>query len=342
MRHPTIDGIRTARSVIAEHLPRTPTHSYPGLSDLVGTRLWVKHENHHATGAFKVRGGTYLAATLSQADRSAGLITASTGNHGQSIAYGGRLAGVPVVVAVPHGANPSKVAAMRALGAEIVEAGADFDDAREWAMGEAARRNARFVGPTEPELIEGVGTYALEILEDVRDVDAVIVPVGGGSGAAGTGVALHATHPDIDVIGVQATGAPAAYRSWRSGRAVEAEMRTAAEGVATRVPFANTQALMREHLADFVLVSDDEMRSAALAYLRHAHNLAELAGAASLAAAFRLRERLAGRTVVVVLSGGNVFAGELPQILAAGDLQAPSGVQNDQDGRLAPQDAGRP
>jgi threonine dehydratase len=320
MREPTIDGIRAARSVIAKHLPRTPTHSYPGLSALVGTQLWVKHENHHALGAFKVRGGTYLAATLDRADRSAGLITASTGNHGQSIAFGGRLAGVPVLVAVPREANPSKLAAMRALGAEIVEAGADFDEAREWAMEEAQRRGGRFIGPTEPELIEGVGTYALEILEDVPDVEVVIVPVGGGSGAAGTGLALHATHSDIEVIGVQATGAPAAYQSWRSGQMIEAEMHTAAEGLATRVPFANAQKVLREHLADFVLVSDDEIRSAALAYLRHAHALAELAGAAPLAAAFRLRERLAGRRIVLVLSGGNVSPGQLPQILAAGDL----------------------
>jgi threonine dehydratase len=206
------------------------------------------------------------------------------------------------------------------LGAEIVEAGADFDEAREWAMGEAQRRGARFIGPTEPELIEGVGTYALEILEDVPDLEVVIVPVGGGSGAVGTSIALHATRPDIEVIGVQSTEAPAAYESWRAGQMIEAEMHTAAEGLATRVPFANTQKLMREHLADFVLISDDEMRSAALAYLRHAHTLAELAGAASLAAAFRLRERLAGRRVVVVLSGGNVVPGELPQILATADL----------------------
>ena len=322
MRVPTIDSIREARRVIAEHLPRTPTHSYPGLSDLVGTRLWVKHENHHAVGAFKVRGGAYLAATLDPADRAAGLITASTGNHGQSIAFGGRLASVPVLVAVPVGANPAKVAAMRALGADVVEVGVDYDESRVWAMEEAQRRGARFIGPTEPELLDGVGTYALEILEDVPDVEVVIVPVGGGSGAAATGVAMHAIKPEIEIIAVQATGAPAAYQSWRTGRMVEAEMHTAAEGLATRVPFANTQALLREHLADFVLVSDDEMRSAALAYLRHAHTLAELSGAASLAAALRLHERLAGRQVVVVLSGGNIAVSQLPEILTADTVPA--------------------
>lgn len=322
MRAPTIDGMRSARSIVGEHLPRTPTHHYPALSELTGARLWVKHENHHAVGAFKVRGGVNLAAGLDARTRSAGLVTASTGNHGQSIAFGGRLAATPVLVAVPRAANPSKVAAIRALGAEVVEAGSDFDEARTWATREAARRGARFVGPTEPELIEGVGTYALEIAEDVPGVEVVIVPVGGGSGAAATGVALHAIDPAVEVIAVQAAGAPAAYRSWRAGRPVEAEMRTAAEGLATRVPFANTQDLMRRHLADFVLVSDDEMRSAAQAYLRHAHTLAELAGAAALAAAFNLRERLAGRDVAVVVSGGNVAIDDLPAVLAAAPAHA--------------------
>jgi threonine dehydratase len=318
MRTISIDGIRAARPVIAEHLPRTPTHSYPGLSDLVGTRLWVKHENHHAVGAFKVRGGTNLAATLDPHMRAAGLITASTGNHGQSIAFGGQLAGTAVLVAVPRQPNPSKVAVMRALGAEVTEIGEDFDEARTWAMQEAVRRGARFVGPTDPELIEGVGTYALEILEDVPGVEVIIVPVGSGSGAAATCMVLQAVAPHVEVIAVQASGAPAAYQSWRSGRMIEGQMRTAADGLATRVPFADTQQVLRSCLTDFVLVSDDEMRQAALAYLRHAHTLAELAGAASLAAALRLRDRLAGRQVVVVLSGGNVAPAELEEILAAG------------------------
>jgi threonine dehydratase len=317
MRAATIDGIRAARAVVAEHLPRTPTHSYLGLCELAGTKLWVKHENHHAMGAFKVRGGTNLASTLDPDARAAGLITASTGNHGQSIAFGGRLAGAAVLVAVPRRSNPTKVAAIRALGAEVVEVGDDFDEARTWAMREAGRRGARFVGPNEPELIEGVGTYALEIAEDVPGVEVVIVPVGSGSGAAATGLALQAVAPHVEVIAVQAAGAPAAYHSWRMGRLVEGEMHTAADGLATRVPFPNTQEILRRCLTDFVLVSDDDMRRAALAYLHHAHTLAELAGAASLAAALRLRDRLAGREVVVVLSGGNLAPAELPEILAA-------------------------
>lgn len=319
MRNPTIEGIRAARAVLAPHLPHTPTHQYPGLSAMTGARLWVKHENHHAVGAFKVRGGINLAASLGSREQDGGLITASTGNHGLSIAYGGRLAGAPVTVAVPRGANPAKVAAIRALGAGIVEVGDDFDAARTWAQQEAERGGARFVGPTEPELLEGVGTYALEIVEDVPDVEVVIVPVGSGSGAGAAGVALHAVDPAIEVIAVQAAAAPAAHDSWRAGRLVEAGMRTAAEGLATRVAYANTQDLLRRHLTDFVLVGDDEMRAAALAYLRHAHTLAELAGAASLAAALRLRHRLAGRTVAVVLSGGNLDPVHLPAILAAGD-----------------------
>lgn len=315
MRTPTIDDITAARRTVAAHLRPTPLHRYPGLCDLVGTEVWVKHENHHAVGAFKVRGGVHLASTLDEGGGTAAMITASTGNHGQSIAFSGAVSNTPVTVAVPHGANPSKVAAMRALGAEVVSHGRDFDEAREWAMAQARERDARFIGPTEPELIEGVGTYALEILDDAPDVEVVIVPVGGGSGAAATGIVMHAANPKIQVIAVQAETAPAAYLSWREGALVQAPMRTEAEGLATRVAYANTQALLREHLTDFVLVSDAAMRSAARSYLEHAHTIAELAGAASLAAACQLRDRLTGRKVVLVLSGGNVSLEGLRDVL---------------------------
>ncbi len=312
--------ILAARPVVYAHLQRTPLHEYGLLSERLGARVFVKHENHHAIRVFKVRGGVYLASTLSEAERAAGLYSASTGNHGQSVAYGGRVTGTPVTIAVPEGANPSKVAAMRSLGAEVVFHGADFDAAREWIEGEAKREGARFVGPTDPELICGVGTYAIEILEDLPDVDTIIVPVGAGSGACGVCLVAKTVNPAIEVIGVQAEQAPTQQRSWRAGCPVLEPMETRAEGLATRVPFENTQRIMGHPtlgLDDFVLVSEEAMENAIRLYLEMIHDVAEHAGAAALAAAIDLRERLAGRKVVLVLSGGNISSGDLRRILSS-------------------------
>jgi CoA:oxalate CoA-transferase len=315
-----------ARRVVARHLPRTPLHRYPGLSALLGTEVWVKHENHHALGAFKVRGGVNLASGLSAEERAAGLFTASTGNHGQSIAFAGRVTGTPVTVAVPEGANPTKVAAMRALGAEVVVHGPDFDSAREWIAEQAKRRGARFIGPTEPELIAGVGTYALEILEDLPDADVIVVPVGAGSGAAGVCLVAKTLRPGIEVIAVQAERAPAAYLAWKHGRPLPAKMETRAEAVATRVPFENTQRLLRDPergLDDFLLVSEQAMDEAVRLLLEHTHNLAEEGGAAPLAAALAIRERLAGKKVVLVLSGGNIAPEALARVMAGAAAAGP-------------------
>jgi CoA:oxalate CoA-transferase len=308
-----------ARPHVSRHLRRTPLHRYPGLSELVGAEVWVKHENHHAVGAFKVRGGVHLAARLGAAERAAGLFTASTGNHGQSIAFAGRVGGTPVTVAVPEGANPEKVAAMRSLGAEVVAHGRDFDEAREWIAEVARAKGGRFIGPTEPELIAGVGTYALEILEDLPDVDSIVVPVGAGSGACGLCLVGKALRPSLEVIGVQSERAPTAQQSWQSGALLEGSMQTRHEGLATRVAFENTQRILRHPtlgLDDFVLVSEDAIDDAIALLLEHTHNLAEGAGAAPLAAALAHRERLAGRKVVLVLSGGNLSRADLARVLA--------------------------
>lgn len=313
---PTLHDVIAARPNVYRFLRPTPLHHYAGLSQLIGAEVWVKHENHQPVGAFKVRGGLNLVAGLSQAERQAGLYTASTGNHGQSIAFAGRAYGVRVTVAMPEQANADKVAAMRGLGAEVVFHGADFDTAREWITDVAAERGGRFIGPTDEPLICGVGTYALEILEDLPDVEAIIVPVGAGSGACGTSIVAKSINPRIQVIGAQSAQAPAMQRSWASGQLLTAEMKTWAEGVATRVPFANTQRIMRQYLDDFVLVDDGEIECAILLLLQHTHNLAEGAGATPLAAALQLKERLAGKKVVLVLSGGNLALEKLRQILA--------------------------
>lgn len=313
---PTLHDIIAARPHVYRFLRPTPLYHYAGLSQLVGAEVWVKHENHLPVGAFKVRGGLNLAANLSPAERQAGLFTASTGNHGQSIAFAARAFGIQATIAVPEGANPGKVAAIRGLGAEVVFHGPDFDTAREWIMGAAAERNGRFVGPTEELLIQGVGTYALEIIEDLPDVDTIIVPVGAGSGACGVSIVAKNINPRIEVIAAQSAAAPAMQHSWLAGELITAEMNTFAEGVATRVPFENTQRIMRRYLDDFILVSDEAIKNGICLLLEHTHNLAEGAGAVPLAAVLQRRESLAGKKVVLIMSGGNLSLARLREILS--------------------------
>lgn len=313
---PTLHDIIAARPNVYRYLKPTPLHYYSGLSELVGAQVWVKHENHQPVGAFKVRGGLNLAANLTETERQAGLFTASTGNHGQSIAFSARAYGIKATIAVPEGANPGKVAAMRGLGAEVVFHGRDFDTAREWIMGEAEAHGGRFIGPTEERLICGVGTYALEIVEELPQVDTIIVPVGAGSGACGTSIVAKSINPKIEVIAVQSAQAPSMQRSWQRGELVTAEMNTFAEGIATRVPFQNTQRIMRHYLDDFVLVDDADIKQAVGLMLEHTRNLAEGAGAAPLAAALQLKDRLAGQKVVLILSGGNMSMEKLKGILS--------------------------
>lgn len=315
---PTLYDIVAARPHVYRFLKETPLYHYATLSDLLGTDVWIKHENHQPTGAFKVRGGLNLVANLSAEEKAAGLFTASTGNHGQSIAFAARAFGVRATIAAPEGANPGKVAAMRGLGAEVLFHGPDFDSAREWIMAVAEEKKGVFVGPTDEPLIHGVGTYGLEIVQELPDVDVIIVPVGAGSGACGTCIAAKGINPEIEVIGVQSAAAPAMQHSWQAGELLTAGMNTFAEGIATRVPFANTQRIMRRLLDDFILVEDQAIKAAIRLLLEHTHNLAEGAGAAPLAAALQIKERLAGKKVALVLSGGNLASGRLREILTAG------------------------
>jgi threonine dehydratase len=312
---PTLHDIIAARKIVYQYLKPTPLHHYPTLSELVGAQIYIKHENHQPIGAFKVRGGLVMAAGLNPDQRQGGLFTASTGNHGQSVSYAARAYGVQATIAVPEGANPGKVAAMRALGAEVIFHGDDFDTAREWITEVAAERGGTFVGPTDEPLIHGVGTYALEILEELPDVDVILVPVGAGSGVCGTCIVAKTINPKIKVFGVQSAQAPAMQKSWKAGKPLTAQMKTFAEGIATRVPFENTQRIMGRYLDDFVLVDDKEIKKAIVTLLEHTHNLAEGAGAAPLAAALQLKERIAGRKVALVMSGGNLSVEKLANIL---------------------------
>ena len=314
---PTLSDVLSARRQIAPYLRPTPLYAYPALSELVGAETWVKHENHQPIGAFKVRGGVNLVSRLDDAERRRGVVTASTGNHGQSISFAGRLFGVRAVVCVPEGANPVKLASMRALGGELVEHGRDFDEARENAEALAAEHGYRYIhSGNEPHLIAGVGTHTLEILEEQPEIDVVIVPIGGGSGAAGACIAAKSIRSSIEVIGVQSEAAPAAYRSWASRSLLEDRMATRAEGLATRVAFELPQQILWEQLDDFVLVGEDDLERAVLLMLEHTRNLAEPAGAAPLAAALQLRDGLAGKRVALILSGGNISPSHLREILA--------------------------
>jgi threonine dehydratase len=314
---PTLADVLLARRQIAPYLRPTALHTYPGVNELVGTEVWVKHENHQPVGAFKVRGGVNLVSQLSEEERRRGLIAASTGNHGQSVAYAARLFGVRAIICVPDAANPVKVDSMRALGAEIVVHGADFDEAREHCERLAAEHGYRYVhSGDEPLLIAGVGTETLEILEERPDIDVVVVPIGGGSGAAGACIVAKAIRREVEVIGVQSDAAPAAFRSWKARSFLEDRMGTFAEGLATRVPFELPQRILWEHLDDFLLVTEDEIRRATLLMLERTRNLIEPAGAAPLAAALRLGERLRGRRVALIASGGNVNPAQLRELLA--------------------------
>ena len=287
--------------------------------DLLGCRYFLKHENHTPTTAFKVRGGIYLVSRLSEEHKRRGIIGCTTGNHGQSLAYACRLFTVRCVLVVPENSNPDKIAAMRALGAELIEKGRDFDEARQHCEAICRQEGLRYVhSANEPDLIAGVGTYGLEIFDELPQPDVLLVPVGLGSGICGTALVAAARNPATRVIGVQSELAPAVTLSWREGRPIETDIpRTFAEGMATRMPAEMTLEIMRRLVHDMILVGEEELRDSIRLLLRVTHNLAEGAGAASTAAAFRLREQLAGKTVVGVLSGGNLDLRELARIVAS-------------------------
>jgi threonine dehydratase len=316
---PSLAEIYAARARIRDVIRPTPLLRHALLVEETGLDIWVKHENHNPTGAFKVRGGMNLIRSLSADERSRGVVTASTGNHGQSIAMACQQNHVRCTVFVPAKNNPDKNAAMRALGAIVEEGGRDFDEARERCERVAAETGARYVhSANEPLLIAGVGTYALEIFEELSDIDVVIVPVGGGSGACGNCLVRSALGARAQIIGVQAANADAFARSFRSGtRVVGDSANTFAEGMATRVTFDFTFDILKRELDDIVVLSEDELAEGVRLALRTTHNLAEGAGSASLAAALKRRSQLAGKRVVAVMSGGNIDAAKLQWVMSA-------------------------
>jgi len=305
---PSLADVFRARSVIRKHFAPTPLLRSEALSDRVGCEVLVKCENMLPTGAFKVRGRLYYMSRLDEAQRARGVVGASTGNHGQSLAYAARAYGTRATVFVPEESNTLKVAAMRRLGANVVHFGRDFDDCLLESKAYAERNDSIFIhSANEPLLVAGVATHTLEILEEEPDVDAVFVAIGGGSGLCGACLAGKGIKPGLEVVGVQSTGAPAVYEAWTSRSLVRKDScDTFAEGIATREAFAMPSQLLWGTVDEIMLVSDADLRRAMLTLLETTHVLAEGAGAAGLAGLYERRSAYAGKKVAVIVSGGNL------------------------------------
>jgi threonine dehydratase len=316
MQIPTLNDVLAARPRVYALVRPTPLMRHPLLGAETGLDIWVKHENHNPTGAFKIRGGLNLVAGLTKEERR-GVITATTGNHGQSIALACGREGVPCAIVTPRGNNPEKNAAMRALGADVIEFGNDFDEAREKVEQMRVERGLRYVHTAnEPLIIAGVATYALEIFEELPDADVIFVPIGGGSGASGCGIVRTSIGSRARIVGVQAGRADAFARSWKTRtRVVGDSANTFAEGMATRVTFDLTFGILERELDDVVTLTEEELAEGVRLGLRTTHNLAEGAGAAPLMAAWKQRDRWSGKKVVCVMSGGNIDQHTLRRIL---------------------------
>jgi threonine dehydratase len=300
--------LERAHEVVRAAVPPTPAHAWPLLAQRLGTTVVVKHENHTPTGAFKVRGGLVYAERLKrERPHVAGLISATTGNHGQSLAFAGRRYGVPVTIYAPQGNSVEKNRAMRAFGADLVEYGEDFQAARMEAGRRAERDGLELVPSFHPDLVLGVATYALELLRAAPDLDVIYVPIGQGSGISGCIMARDLLGLKTEIVGVQSTLAPSYALSFAAGTLVTTEScNTLADGMATRIPDADSLVIIRKGASRIVQVSDDEIGSAIRAYWTDTHNLAEGAGAAPLAAALQEKSKLVGKRVGLVLSGGNI------------------------------------
>ncbi|CAM3717038.1 L-threonine dehydratase biosynthetic IlvA [compost metagenome] len=313
-----LPALRDAARLVHASVPATPQYAWPRLAQRLGCEVWVKHENHAPTGAFKVRGGLmYVQWLLAQKPTVRGLVTATRGNHGQSMALAARNAGLPIIIVVPEGNSQEKNAAMRALGAQLIEHGADFDQSREEAARLAQLHGYESVPPFHPELIRGVATYALELLEAVHELDCVYVPIGMGSGICGLIQARNLLGLRTEIVGVVSSAADAFAQSLEQGRIVTtATANTFADGMACRMPLPEAFEIIRQHAARIVRVSDEEIAQAMRIYHEDTHNTAEGAGAAGLAALIQERERQQGCKVAVILSGANIDRQRYAQVLA--------------------------
>lgn len=318
MRIPTMTDVLEARRLLHGRLEPTPTRHHMGVDRATGATVVVKHENVNPTNAFKVRGGLNLLASMTPEEQRRGVVGYSTGNHAQSLAYAARAHEAPCVIVMPENPNPTKAQAVRDLGAELVEAGAVFDDSRASAERIADERGMRLVSAAnEPPIIAGVATAYLELIEQAPRLDTIVVPVGSGSGAAAACVVTAALAPSCRVVAVQSSASPAAHDSWHAGELLVRPNRTRAEGLATGAGFELPQEVIREHLHDFVLVDDEQIRTAQRVMLHEAHTLAEGAGATALAAVLAYPESFRGKNVAVVCTGANASATEIEAAVTA-------------------------
>jgi threonine dehydratase len=308
MTLPSLDALQAAAEIVHRVMPPTPQIRWPLLSARVGAETWVKHENHSPVGAFKVRGGlVYMDSLRRREPQVAGVIAATRGNHGQSVAFAASRLGLRSVIVVPHGNSPEKNAAMRALGAELIEYGGDFQEAYEYSAKLAEAEKLHLVRSFDGTLVAGVASYALELFEAVADLDAVYVPIGMGSGICGVIAARNALGLRTEVVGVVAARAPAYAKSFAAGRPIAADVEpTVADGMACRIPDPAAIETILGGVSRVATVEEDEIRSAMRHLFSDTHNAAEGAGAAALAALLQERDRIEGRRVAVILSGGNV------------------------------------
>ena len=318
MRLPTLEQLERAADVVYRSMRATPQYNWPMLSARLGTSFWLKHENHTPTGAFKVRGGLVYFHEFAQAGmKPAGVVSATRGNHGQSIAFAARQHGLPVTIVVPQGNSREKNDAMRALGADLVEHGEDFQAAREHAQWLADSRGLHMVPSFHPYLVQGVASYSLELMHGVEDLEVLYVPIGLGSGICGAVAAREALGRRVEIVGVCSTDAPAYARSFEYKEAVERPVRTVlADGLACRVPEALALETIWAHVARIVEVTDEEVAEAMRVIFSTTHNAAEGAGAAAVAAAMQEKDRIAGRKAAAILCGGNVDRDVYARILA--------------------------
>ncbi|MGA3003399.1 MAG: threonine dehydratase [Acetobacteraceae bacterium] len=304
----SLPELEAALRIVHESFPGTPQYAWPLLAERCGAEVWVKHENHTPTGAFKLRGGLIYAERLRrERPEVAGIISATRGNHGQSLAWAGRRYGIAVTIVVPHGNSVEKNAAMRAFGAELIEHGVDFEAAREAAGRLAVDRGLEFAPSFAPDLVKGVATYSLELLRGASELDALYVPIGLGSGICGAIFVRDLLRLRTEIIGVQSTGADCYAQSLAAGHVVVLNRSdTLADGMAVRQPDPAAFEIIRRGVSRIVCVSDEEVGGAIRAYWTDTHNLVEGAGAAPLAALLQERERMAGKRVGLVVSGGNI------------------------------------
>jgi threonine dehydratase len=300
--------LERAQEIVGHAMPPTPAHAWPLLSQRLGASVVVKHENHTPTGAFKVRGGlTYVDRLKRERPGAAGLISATRGNHGQSLAFAAGRYGLPVTILVPRGNSVEKNRAMQAFGAVLVEHGDDFQAAREEAYRRAETSGLEIVPAFHPDLVLGVATYALELLRTAPDLDVIYVPIGQGSGICGCIIARDLLGLKTEIVGVQSTLAPSYALSFAAGRLVTTETsNTMADGMATRIPDPDALSIIRKGASRIVQVTDDEIVAAIRAYWTDTHNLAEGAGAAALAAALQEKKKIQAKRVGLILSGGNI------------------------------------